>query len=185
MKSLLIHNFTRHNLHLVDAFMRKHKLYNIHAIVPGEDFNDDIIKLLNRYSLNVIIPLRCVEEGHNSVLAVEQRNPGFEERVKAYPKHKLQIMRRANEQSSAVSIIGLALNFPGTPIRAMRGTHLTDAFYHEYEVANKTLEDMGDEAQGATIVWGEELENDFQFIDFGLLQTLGIVGASECLVMTK
>lgn len=185
MKSLLIHNFTQRSLHLVDAFLRKHKMYNVHAIVPGEDFNDDVIRLLNRYGLNVIIPMSCVEEGHQSVIAIESRNPGFEERVKAFPKHKLQIMRRSGGVSNATSVLGLALNFPGVTIRALRSPHLTDAFYHEYDVVQRTLEEMGDEASEAKLVWGEELENDFQFIDFGLLAELGIAGATECLVMTK
>lgn len=185
MKSLLIHNFTRHSVHLVDAFLRQRKLYNVHAIVPGEDFNDDIQKLLIRYGLNVIIPLDSVDEGHNSVVEIEKRNPGFEERVNAFPKHKLQILRRSSENYDGVAVAGLALNFLGIRIRANRGMHLTDAFYREYEITNKTFEEMGDEAMNALVVWGEELENDFQFIDFGVLTELGIVGASECLVMTK
>ncbi|ANZ50081.1 hypothetical protein PARSHIK_172 [Erwinia phage vB_EamM_Parshik] len=185
MKSLLIHNFTRRNVHLVEAFLRKHKLYNIHAIVPGEDFNDDTIRLLNRYGLNVILPLQGVEDDHQSVVEIEKRNPGFEKRVVAFPKHKLQVLRRSTGDADPTNVVGLALNFPGVTVRALRGTHLTDAFYHEFEVARKTLEEMGDEAEEAKLLWGEELENDFQFIDFGLLVDLGIAGESGCLVTTK
>ena len=47
------------------------------------------------------------------------------------------------------------------------------------------MEQNQDEAKSINIHFGQELESDFQMFDFGLALDLGLVGANECLVMTK
>ncbi|ANZ48465.1 hypothetical protein BIZ78_gp110 [Erwinia phage vB_EamM_Caitlin] len=185
MKSLLIHNFTKRNVHLVDAFLRKHKLYNAHAIVPAEHFTKEIEVLCVRFGLNVLVPLSGLEGGHLSLQEVEKRNPGIEERIANFPRHKIEILRRSSRNMDAENLIGLALNWPELRVRACRSLEQYDAFGEEMHMVFGFMEQNQDEAKTINIHFGEELENDFQMLDFGLLSDLGLVGANECLVMTK
>ncbi|HHS7556373.1 TPA: hypothetical protein ACTPQ1_004665 [Salmonella enterica] len=187
MKSILIHNFTKRKLHLVDRFLRKKKLYNVHAIVSGEDFTDDIQSLLIKYGLNVIIPVNCVEKGHESVAEIEKRNPGFEARVLAYPRHKIELLRHSDMEPSPESLIALGLSFPRMRIRNLRNTTPVDAYYTERQIFEEHLFPQleEDEQHQITVVWGDDLDQSFQMLDFGLLFELGLIEEDECLLMTK
>lgn len=187
MKSILIHNFTKRKLHLVERFLRKHKLYNVHAIIPGEDFTEEIKPLLIKYGLNVMIPVYCTETGHESVVEIEKRNPGFEQRVLDYPRHKIELLRYSAENPSSASIAALAVSFPRLPIRCLRSTSIYDAYYVEHQTFNENvLPQLTDEERDiANVVWSNDLSETFQLIDFGLLQELGMVGEEECLLLTK
>lgn len=185
MKSLLIHNFTKRSLHLVDAFLRKHKLYNVHAIVPADSFTKDVETLCVRYGLNVIVPLTGLEGDHNALAEVEKRNPGIEERIKTFPRHKIEILRRSTRNLDTENLLGLALNWPELRVRACRSLEQYDAFGEEMHMIFGFMEQNQDEAKSINIHFGQELESDFQMFDFGLALDLGLVGANECLVMTK
>lgn len=185
MKSLLIHNFTKRSLHLVDLFLRKHKLYNVHAIVPADSFTKDVDALCVRFGLNVIVPLSGLEGGHLSLQEVEKRNPGIEERIKNFPRHKIEILRRSTRNMDAENLLGLALNWPEIRVRACRALEQYDAFGEEMHIIHGFMDQNQDEAKNINILFGEELENDFQMLDIGLLADLGLVGVDECLVMTK
>lgn len=185
MKSLLIHNFTKRSLHLVDAFLRKHKLYNIHAVVPADSFTKEVDALCIRFGLNVIVPLSGLEGGHDSLKEVEKRNPGIEERIKAFPRHKIEILRRAGRAMDTENLLGLALNWPELKVRACRSQEQYDSFGEEMHVVFGYMEQNREDTQNINILFGEELEGCFQMLDFGLAIDLGLVGANECLVMTK
>ncbi|ANZ48744.1 hypothetical protein BIZ83_gp109 [Erwinia phage vB_EamM_ChrisDB] len=185
MKSLLIHNFTKRSLHLVDLFLRKHKLYNVHAIVPAEDFSKEVEALCVRFGLNVIVPLSGLEGGHLSLQEVEKRNPGIEERIKTFPRHKIEILRRSTRNMDAENLLGLAMNWPEIRVRACRSLEQYDAFGEEMHMVFGYMEQNQDEAKTLNFHFGDELETDFQMFDFGLAMELGLVGANECLIMTK
>lgn len=196
MKSLLIHNFTKRNLHLVAAFMQKHGMYNIHAIVEPDAFTDEVRRLCVRFGLNVILPLDGIEKTHNSVEQVEKRNPGFEQRVAEFPRHKIEILRRSTQNLDTDNLIGLAINWAdhenpdaadlvGIRVRALRSNHQFDSFGEEMHQIFVFQEQNGDLAEKMKFIWGEELSEHFQMVDFGLLMDLGLAGESECLVMTR
>lgn len=185
MKSLLIHNFTKRNIHHLDVFLRKHKLYNAHALVPAEAFSKEVENLCVRFGLNVIVQLSGLEGDHHSLAEVEKRNPGIEERIKTFPRHKLEILRRSTRNMDTENLLGLALNWPELRVRACRSLEQFDAFGEEMHMVFGFMEQNQDDAKTMNIHFGGELENDFQMLDFGLLNDLGLVGAIECLVMTK
>lgn len=187
MKSILIHNFTKRKLHLVDRFLRKNKLFNVHAIVAGEDFTDEIQHLLIKYGLNVLVPVTCVEAGHESVAEIEKRNPGFEQRLLAYPRHKIELLRHSGMNPSAESIVALGLSFPRMRIRNLRSPTPVDGYYTEREIFHDhLLPQLSDEEQvSIAVMWGDNLDQDFQMLDFGLLLELGLIEEDECLLLTK
>jgi len=185
MKAFLIHNFTKRSHHLVAAFLHKHGLYNAHALVAPDAFTDDVVKLCIRFGLNVILTLDGVEEHHNSVVEVEKRNPGFEARVTDFPRHKIEILRRSTRNLDTENLIGLALSWPELRVRAVRSHEAYDAFGEEMHLTRAYMEQNQDHAEQMNIVWGQDIYTDFQLFDFDLAMDLGLVGATECLVMTK
>ncbi len=187
MKSILIHNFTKRKLHLVDRFLRKSKLYNVHAIVAGEDFTDEIQSLLLKYGLNVMIPVYCVEKGHESVAEIEKRNPGFEKRLLAYPRHKIELLRHSIDEASPESLVALGLSFPRMRIRNLRSNNPVDAYYTERQIFEEhLLPQLEEEEQhNISLLWAGNLDQDFQMLDFGLLLELGLIEEDECLLLTK
>ncbi|QVW55313.1 hypothetical protein pEaSNUABM29_00273 [Erwinia phage pEa_SNUABM_29] len=174
-------------MHLVDRFLRKKKLFNVHAIVSGEDFTDEIHSLLIKYGLNVIIPVNCVEKGHESVAEIEKRNPGFEARVLAYPRHKIELLRRSDMEGSPESIIALGMSFPRLRIRNLRNTTPVDSYYAERQIFEEHLLPQleQEEQHDISVLWGDDLDQSFQMLDFGLLFELGLIEEDECLLLAK
>lgn len=185
MKSVLLTNFTKSNVYRLGAFLEKHKLYNVHAVIPAGEFTEQIAALCGRYGLNVFIPLSGIENGHESVMEVVKRNPNFEEVVASYPRNKIEILRRSTDQMDAENLIGLAMNWPRLRVRALRSSSLYDSFYDEMELALKFMEQDKEAADVMNISWGQHLENDFDVINYGLLENMGIIGENVCLATTK
>lgn len=111
----------------------------MHAIVAGEDFTDEIQSLLIKYGLNVMIPVYCVEKGHESVAEIEKRNPGFEKRLLAYPRHKIELLRHSIDEASPESLVALGLSFPRMRIRNLRSNNPVDAYYTERQIFEEHL----------------------------------------------
>lgn len=185
MKSILIHNFTRSNIHRLAAFLEKHKLYNAHAKIEPEFFTREIFGLCSRYGLNVVVPLSGLEGGHESVAEVCKRNPDFEALVAEYPREKIELLRHSTVESSAENLIGLALNWPRIRVRALRALAHADAYYHEAQMIDEFMAANQAEAAEMNIVWGDFLENSFSMLDYGLAEQLGLIGDNVCLVTTK
>lgn len=133
----------------------------------------------------MIVPLSGLEGGHESLAEVEKRNPGVEERIKNFPRHKIEILRRSTRNMEVDNLLGLGLNWPEIRVRACRSLEQYDAFGEEMHMVFGYMEQNQDEAQTMNFHFGDELETDFQMFDFGLALDLGLVGATECLIMTK
>ncbi|MGL5397358.1 MAG: hypothetical protein ACRDBQ_19075 [Shewanella sp.] len=185
MKSILIHNFTRSNIHRLSAFLEKHKFYNVHAQIEPEFFTREILGLCKRFGLNVVIPVDGLEGSHNSVAEIVKRNPDFEALVAEYPREKIELLRHSKMDSSAENLIGLALNWPRIRIRALRAMSHADAYYHEAAQIDDFMRENPAEADEMNIVWGDFLENNFAMFDYGLVEQLGLIGDNVCLVTTK
>ena len=172
MKSILITNISKYNLDTLSEFIESVGLFNVTVLVEPEHFTAAFEKFVNRYSLNVIIPLDCVEEGHNSVAAVEGRNPGFEARVLAYPTNKIKLLRLAKRMPAHRSIIALAMSFPKIEIVVARGPLIDSSFNNDVDFI------VADEQQngkpGIITVTNDPFEN-YSVLDLELLVKLNFV----------
>ena len=181
MKPILINNITKRRIRLLDKFLENSKLFGCYVMINGEDFTDDVKRLLIRHGVTVIIPM--------SVAEIEKRNPGFEERVLDFPRHKIAFLRRSLSEPSAESITVLALSFPGITIFATRNPNSPiDGFYDEREKFNTVIfpELTAEECQGIRIDWESDFDTRFRHIDFELLIELGLIkGDDECLLLVK
>lgn len=189
MKPILIHNITKRKFRFLEKFLESTKLFGCYVQINGEDFTDDVKRLLIRHGVTVVIPMYCTELTDLSVTEIEKRNPGFEQRVLEFPRHKIVLLRRALQEPSVESITALGLSFPGTTIYATRNPDSTiDGFYEEREAFLGLIypELTDEERQGLHIDWDSGFDNKFRQIDFELLIELGLVkGDDECLLLTK
>ncbi|ECG2576701.1 hypothetical protein EVJ02_24165 [Salmonella enterica subsp. enterica serovar Kedougou] len=189
MKPILINNITKRRIRLLDKFLENSKLFGCYVMINGEDFTDDVKRLLIRHGVTVIIPMYCTELTDLSVAEIEKRNPGFEKRVLDFPRHKIAFLRRSLSEPSAESITVLALSFPGITIFATRNPNSPiDGFYDEREKFNTVIfpELTPEECQGIRIDWESDFDTRFRHIDFELLIELGLIkGDDECLLLVK
>lgn len=187
MKSLLIHNFTRLDTTLLDAFLTKHKLFDVTLLCKAENYTETVKKLVVRHSLNVLVELDCVEEGHNSLANAELRNTGLEERMLATVPSKLSILYRSKHGKAVGSLIALGQSFPRNKIKVVRREQEQCNYFELWDHVKIFNEDgeTPDENKVRNLVWQYDLARDYQFLDYGLLKDIGLVGKTECLVMTK
>nr|DAY64752.1 MAG TPA: hypothetical protein [Caudoviricetes sp.] len=189
MKPILIHNITKRKFRFLEKFLETTKLFGCYVQINGEDFNDDVKRLLIRHGVTVVIPMYCTELTDLSVAEIEKRNPGFEQRVLEFPKHKIVLLRRALQEPSVESVAALGLSFPGVTIYVTRNPESTiDGFYDERETFHSLVypEFTEDERQGLHIDWDSNFDSKFRKIDFDLLIELGLIkGEDECLLLTK
>lgn len=179
MKSILITNVSKFDLDSLGQFIEDHGLFNVSVLLEPEHFTATIEQFLARYSLNVVIPLECVEEGHNSLAAVEARNPGIEQRILAYPPHKIKIIRYARRNPGYKSVIALAMTFPKVEVVMARGD-LVDS-YHNQDSDMVFADEAANGKAGRIVVTNNPFQ-DYQMIDLGLLFKLKIVKEkSQCL----
>lgn len=172
MKSILITNISKYSLGTLAEFIESVGLFNVTVLVEPEHFTSAFEKFVNRYSLNVIVPIDCVEEGHNSVQAVEARNPGFEARVMAYPTNKIKLLRYAKRTPGYKSVIALAMSFPKVEVVIARGALLDSSFNNDVDFI------VADEQQngkpGVITITNDPFEN-YSVIDLEMLVKLKIV----------
>ncbi|ECG1798579.1 hypothetical protein D6R99_07740 [Salmonella enterica subsp. enterica] len=187
MLSLMIHNFTRLDTTLLDQFLSKHKLFDVTLLCKAENYTDTVKNLVIRHSLNVHIELNCVELGHDSLANAELRNSGLEERMLATPPSKLTVLFRAKHGKTVDSLIALAQSFPQNKIKIVRNDKDQCNYYELWEHVGvfNTAPETPEDKKVNNLVWQFDLAKDYQFLDYGLLKDIGIVGKTECLVMTK
>lgn len=187
MKSLLIHNFTRLDTTLLDAFLSKHKLFDVSLLCKAENYTETVKKLVTRHSLNVMVELDCVEEGHNSLANAELRNTGLEQRILDTPATKMTILYRTKHGKGIGSLVALAQSFPKNKIKIVRHAQEQCNYFECWDligVFNEATE-TPDDKKVNNLVWQYDLARDYQFLDYGLLRDIGIVGKTECLVIAK
>ncbi|QXO09608.1 hypothetical protein pEaSNUABM11_00184 [Erwinia phage pEa_SNUABM_11] len=182
MKSLLLQNFTKYDNRKIEAFLQHYKLFNIHAIVPGDAFNDQWLKLMNRFAINVVVPINCVENGHNSLAEIEKRNPGFEERLLAAPASKLNLLRESNLEPGGQSLVALALSFPNVPVWMIRNPENACQYFDDMMFMRAFQEN--DQAL-PNLQYRFDLRADFDIVSYDTLTQVGFVGEKECLVLTR
>lgn len=182
MKSPLIHNFTKSDSRIFGEFLRKYKMFNAHILLDGDKLTPEIAKLITRYSLNVMIPLECTEVGHQSIKAIEKRNPGFEALLASLPPSKVDILFTTKMDTNPNSLIVLALNYPHHDILVRRHPENVCAFFDVQSVVNVFSEK---DTTVANLDWIYDLSRNFTPVDYGALKELGLVGEQECLVMSK
>ncbi|ANZ49005.1 hypothetical protein HOV30_gp156 [Erwinia phage Derbicus] len=187
MQSLMIHNFTRLDTTLLDAFLTKHKLFDVSILCKAENYTDTVKKLVIRHSLNVHIELDCVENGHNSLANAELRNAGLEQRMLDTPPSKLTVLFRAKRNKQVDSLIALAQSFPNNKIKVVRDNKDQCNYFELWDHIGvfNTAEETPVESRVSNLVWQYDLAKDYSFLDYGLLKDVGILGKTECLVMTK
>lgn len=182
MKSPLIHNFTKHDARLFGEFLRKNKLFNAHILIEGDKLTPDVAKLVNRFSLNMIIPIDCMEVGHQSVAAIEKRNPGFTELLNSLPPSKAELLFTTKMGCNPSSLLSIALSYPNNDIIVRRDPEAMCSFFdvqgvvQAFSAADTPIEN---------VEWAYDLGRNYTPIDYGMLKELGLVGEQECLVMTK
>lgn len=187
MKSLLIHNFTRLDTTLLDQFLTKHKLFDVTLLCKAENYTDVVKRLVVRHSLNVLIELDCVEQGHNSLAQAELRNTGLEERMLETPPSKLKVLYRTNHGKAVTSLVAVAQSFPLNKVLIVRNSKDQCNYFEIWEHVGvfNTAEEITEEQRINNLIWQYDLAKDYQFLDYGLLKDIGIVGKTECLVMSK
>lgn len=182
MKSLLLQNFTKYDSRKIEAFLQHYKLFNIHAIVPPDDFNDQWLRLMNRYAINVVLPIQCVENGHDSIVEIEKRNPGFEARIQAAPASKLNILRTSTLERGSDSLVALALSFPEVPVWMVRNPEGPCQYYDDMMFMRAFQEN---DAPLENLQYRLDLRADFELVSYEMLTKVGFVGEKECLVLTR
>lgn len=168
----------------MEALINKYKLLAASVLVDPEAFTPDLEKLLMRYSINVFLPLASSDGGAGSVLDVESRNPGFEERVNAWPKHKLTIVfntdspsDRADIQGQSSALLSVAMSFPKNRVIALRGESAHELHFqireHLWQLAQHDASFAVDNVDFET-----SLRNHFNILDIQFLKEVGVLGGA-------
>lgn len=189
LKDILLTGFSRFDVDQIEELIRKFKLQNIWAEMPADGIDEKTIKLVVRHGLNLIIPVDCVEVGHNSIEKILLRNPKFNELIEEIPRGKISFKRTCkhsyNEESVGNSVIALARSY-NHKIYNVRGGDEFCTYYNEVEVVNEYQNQFTDEEYDVSnIEFVPSMEARFDILNYGLLRTLGIIGAKECIVLTK
>ncbi|ANZ49530.1 hypothetical protein WELLINGTON_177 [Erwinia phage Wellington] len=182
MKSLLLQNFTKYDSRKIEAFLQHYKLFNIHAIVPADDFNDHWLRLINRFALNVVLPIQCVENGHDSLAEIEKRNPGFEARILAAPASKVNILRTGTIDRGGDSLVALCLSFPDVPVWMVRNPESACHYFDDMMFMQAFQEN---DQPLPNLQYRLDLRIDFEIMSYDMLTKVGFVGEKECLVLTR
>lgn len=168
----------------VEALINKYKLLAATVLVDPDAFTPELEKLLVRYCINVIIPLTSSDGGHGSVIDVESRNPGFEERLCAWPPHKVTILFDTDSPSAnydvqqhASALLSLALSFPKNQIVALRGTTSHDCSGHIREYLWQLAQHDASFAVD-NIDFETSLRNRFNILDIQFLKDIGVLGGA-------
>lgn len=184
MKPVLLCNITKYNLLEVEALINKYKLLAASVLVDPEAFTPDLEKLLMRYSINVFLPLTSSDGGAGSILDVESRNPGFEERVNAWPKHKLTVVfntdsptDKADIQQQTSALLSVAMSFPSNRVIALRGDSQHELHYQirEYLYA---LGQAQPELTVENVEFETSLRNHYNILDLQFLKEVGVLGGA-------
>jgi len=184
-KPILITNATRHNLFQVEAFIQRAKLFGAFIVIPADDFNDEILRLINRYNLTVLVPVSCTDEGSDSVVGVEARNPGFEARLTTYPANRLVLVHTTLDFDSTMpQLVSLSASFPKHRVMALQAGEI-QAGFHTTKAEFGNLVQNTEEFKDLKAEFVSSLSNLFDVVDYQLLTTIGIIGGSECSLTLK
>tara|TARA_Y100001956_G_scaffold11440_4_gene10402 strand:- start:9983 stop:10558 length:576 start_codon:yes stop_codon:yes gene_type:complete len=188
-KDILLTGFNRFELPQIEELIRKHKLQNIYAEIPADGIDENTLKMVIRHGLNLIVPVDCVEQGHNSIASILLRNPKFEELIAEIPRGKVSFLRRCKremkEEDIGNSIIALGRSYEHR-IFNMRGSEEFCSYHTEMEVLRLYQEQYTDpEYDVSNVEFIPSYESRFDIINYGLLRSMGIIGVKECLVLTK
>jgi len=182
MKNLLIQDFTKFDSRKIEAFLQHHKLFNVHAIVPADAFTDQWLKLMNRFAINVVVPLDGVDDTHNGLFESEKRNPGLEARLLAAPASKLNILFQSSLEPGHGKAVALALSFPEVPVWMVRNPEGPCQYFDDMQLVRAF--DAND-APLPNVQYRLDLRADFYPVSYETLTKSGIVGENECLVLVK
>lgn len=189
-KKILLTGFNRFEIPQIEELIRKHKLQNIYAEVPADGIDESVIKMVIRYGLNLVVPVECVERGHNSIASILLRNPKFEELIEEIPRGKVNFLRRSKremrEDEVGQSIIALGLSYKHAIWNA-RGSDEYCSYHQEMETVRIYKERYAEDEEHdiTNVEFITSLESQFDIINYGLLRSMGIIGVKECLVLTK
>lgn len=184
-KPILITNATRHNLFQVEAFIQRAKLFGAYIVIPADDFTDEILRLTTRYNLTVMVAVSCTDEGPDSIVGVEARNPGFERRLAAHPANKLVIVHPTHEFDSTMpQYISLVASFPKHRVVALQAGEVQIGFHNTQAVFAGLVQNSEEfkELKGEFV---SSLSNLFDVVDYQLLTNIGVIGGSECSLTLK
>lgn len=189
IKDILLTGFSRFDLDQIEELIRKHKLHNIWAEMPADGIDEKTIKLVVRHGLNLLIPVDCVELGHNSIEKILLRNPKFEELIAEIPRGKVSFKRMCKrpqqDESPGNSVIALARSYPNK-VYNVRGDDDFCTYHNEIEVINEYQNQYTEEEHDVSnIEFVPSMNARFDVLNYGMLRTLGIIGAEKCIVLTK
>lgn len=188
MKDIVLTNFTRFDLKAIEELIVKYKLHNIWVQMPADGIDENTVRLINRYSLNLIIPVDCVEKGHNSIQNILERNPKFLEYVEQLPKGKVSFLRVSkNMVDGSSSIIAIARSFPENIVYNVRNVEGHCTYHEDMAVVEAYQREYEHQPELAVtnLRFMLSLQERFDVIDYSLLKTIGIIGVQECIVMQK
>lgn len=173
MKSILITNFTKYDLRAVEAFIQKHNFIGASAVIDPEAFTDDVLKMVTRYSLNIILPVQCTESGYHSIQEIANRNIGFVERITSVPPSKLSFLRESTDTNGSASIITIALNYPHNNVMVIKSTESDfSAYFNERDNVQEYINAVNPDIR---IDWVGDLGRRYEIIDYGVLKNIGII----------
>lgn len=188
-KDILLTGFSRFDLEQVEELILKHKLQNIWAEMPADGIDANTIKLVIRYGLNLLIPVDCVELGHNSIEKILLRNPNFDKLIEGIPRGKVSFVRTCkrpnNDNPPGDSVIALARSYPNK-IYNVRSTSDFCTYYNEIDVINEYQNRFDDpEYDISNIEFVPSMESLFDVLNYDMLRKIGIIGVKECIILTK
>lgn len=168
----------------MEALINKYKLLAASVLVDPEAFTPELEKLLNRYSINVLLPLTSSDGGFGSVADVESRNPGFEERLLAWPKHKLTFIFNTDSpndfaavEGQASALLSVALSFPNNAVVALRGDN-ANSLHYQIQEHLELLGKADPTLLAENVEFEVSLRNRYSTLDLQILKEVGILGGA-------
>lgn len=188
MKDIILTNFTRFDINAIEELITKYKLHNIWVMMPADGIDESTVRLINRHSLNLLIPIDCVEKGHNSLQNILERSPKFMEIIAELPKGKLNFVRTSkNMEGGSSSLIAVARSFPENTVYNIRNIE-NFCTYHDDMATVEAYQRQYEHQEGmcvSNIRFMLSLQERFDVIDYSLLKTIGIIGVQECILLQK
>lgn len=185
MKPVLLCNITKYNLREVEALINQKNLFAATAVVDAEAFTDELERFLNRYAINVIIPLTGTDSGHGSLSDVETRNPGLEVRINSWPRHKLAILFNTDSVTATEdltdrtgALLALALSFPDNRVLALRGASQHDAYFPLRDRVWQYGQLPEDPIEAPNIEFETSMTNRFNILDYQFMKEIGLIGGT-------
>lgn len=188
MKDIILTNFTRFDIKAIEELITKYKLHNIWVMMPADGIDETTVRMINRYSLNLMIPIDCVEKGHNSLENILERSPKFLEFIAELPQGKVSFIRTSkNTAEGGSSVIAVARSFPNNVLYNIRNP---EGFctYHEDLSTVEAYQRQYEHQEGLCVANARfmfSLQERFDVIDYSLLKTIGIIGVQECILLQK